>query len=437
VGSGNGLDSDLLDGKDSTAFMAATADSWVNTTGDAMTGALNIDSSDGAYMLRVQNNNATGGDGLRAFNASPNATDGAIYASNSSTGNGVYAASTSGIGVQGITNGSTGSPYGVYGNAVGNNGETSYGVRGESSSSSGTGVGGVAPWVGVFGSATATTTENWGVYGKTLSTVGYGVYGIASNTGGKNYGVYGTSSSTTGYGVFGKNTDASGVGVRGESLNGHAVEGVVDSLNGGTGTGVYGSGGLTGAAAKFENAVAGTTAVTIQNIASATAPALKVTGATNLNGPVTWQPVTSYVSVPAAAFVPRKNSYSFTNGGDFLSPGDATSTDYIASVQLPHGATVIKLTFYWSDTSFLDSTVFLERNNMNGLASPMASIVVSASASSGAGGSYSASSANIALATIDNSAYSYYLSLTLQTDIIGNSIVANGVSIEYTINKPY
>ena len=41
-GSGSGLDADLLDGKDSSAFMSATEDKWVNETGDTMTGPLNV-----------------------------------------------------------------------------------------------------------------------------------------------------------------------------------------------------------------------------------------------------------------------------------------------------------------------------------------------------------------------------------------------------------
>ena len=146
VGSGNGLDSDLLDGMDSTAFMTANTDSWVDTTGDTMTGQLAIGNSNNAFMLRVLNSDTLGGDGIRAINNSPSIVDGAIYASNDSSGNGVYAVSTSGAGVRGITNGTTGTPYGVYGNATSVNGVTSYGVRGESSSTSGTGVGGVAPW---------------------------------------------------------------------------------------------------------------------------------------------------------------------------------------------------------------------------------------------------------------------------------------------------
>ncbi|GMR21612.1 MAG: hypothetical protein BMS9Abin36_2214 [Gammaproteobacteria bacterium] len=41
-GSGSTLDADLLDGLNSTAFMTSGTDIWVNTTGDTMTGGLNV-----------------------------------------------------------------------------------------------------------------------------------------------------------------------------------------------------------------------------------------------------------------------------------------------------------------------------------------------------------------------------------------------------------
>jgi hypothetical protein len=42
-GSGSTLNADLFDGLDSSAFMSSAADSWVNTTGDTMTGPLILD----------------------------------------------------------------------------------------------------------------------------------------------------------------------------------------------------------------------------------------------------------------------------------------------------------------------------------------------------------------------------------------------------------
>jgi hypothetical protein len=47
TGSGSGLDADLLDGQDSSDFMPATTDNWVNTTGDTMTGQLIVQNNVG------------------------------------------------------------------------------------------------------------------------------------------------------------------------------------------------------------------------------------------------------------------------------------------------------------------------------------------------------------------------------------------------------
>ena len=104
---------------------------------------------------------------------------------------------------------------------------------------------------GVYGSATDTTSANYGVYGNSASVNGYGVYGSGAGTGvygtsaGSNgWGVYGMATSTTGsnYGVFGSSTSSSGVGVYGA----------------GSGTGVNGtsisSGGTAGV---FNNAAGG------------------------------------------------------------------------------------------------------------------------------------------------------------------------------------
>ena len=47
MGSGSGLDADMLDGQDSSDFMPATTDNWVDTTGDTMTGQLIVQNNVG------------------------------------------------------------------------------------------------------------------------------------------------------------------------------------------------------------------------------------------------------------------------------------------------------------------------------------------------------------------------------------------------------
>ncbi len=433
VGSGNGLDADLLDGMHSTEFMSANADSWVNTTGDTMSGQLDITNSNSSFMLSVKNNDTSGGDGIRAFNKSPNIFDGALFASNDSSGNGVYAESASGVGVKGVANGTSGSPYGVFGLASGTTGVTSAGVRGESKSDTGVGVSGVSPWVGIFGEATATTGENWGVYGKSASTVGYGVYGVANNSGGQNYGVYGTSSSASGYGVYGRNDG--GAGVRGVSDWGHGVEGVVTGENG---VGIYGSGGNSGRAAKFENNTSGSETVFIKNLQHAEAPALTVEGTTYLNGPVVMKPVTSYVSVNPTAFKPGNNSIGYTIVGTGIFPIDIGSTSFFyAAVQLPHGATITKYTWNWTDTSDSDGIATLYRRDVtDNVLDTMASVQTNGKDLTEI--TRNSSTVSVLSNIIDNSMYSYFIFVELPFDASGGGFaIGRAIVIEYTINRPY
>ncbi|KUK56704.1 MAG: Cell wall surface anchor family protein, putative, partial [Bacteroidetes bacterium 38_7] len=60
-GSGSGLDADLLDGLDSTDFMSATEDLWVNENGDTMSGTLNMgtNSINGIFSAQFSNSVTT------------------------------------------------------------------------------------------------------------------------------------------------------------------------------------------------------------------------------------------------------------------------------------------------------------------------------------------------------------------------------------------
>jgi hypothetical protein len=133
-----------------------------------------------------------------------------------------------------------------------------------------------------------------------------------------------------------------------------------------------------------------------------------------------------YVSVPAAAFQPTTHNYEYTNSGYLLSNSNGTSDNFVAPVQLPQGATVTKVTFYFFDSSSAGSDygriqMFGNENDSNTFA--MADVLTT-----DAGGAGSNFDDSIDDATIDNSQYSYYLRLTLNTSVI----YAYGVIIEYT-----
>ncbi len=122
--------------------------------------------------------------------------------------------STSGTGVYGWATATTGTTYGVYVTSASSSGNgvvgsayattgTTHGVYGVSASSG-------SEATGVFGEASATTGATRGVYAINRSTQGIGVYGLNTATTGATYGVYGQSNSPAGYGVYGSNTTTGG-----------------------------------------------------------------------------------------------------------------------------------------------------------------------------------------------------------------------------------
>ncbi|MGD2179139.1 MAG: hypothetical protein PVG71_15110 [Anaerolineae bacterium] len=250
------------------------------------------------------------------------------------------------------------------------------GVYGESLSSTG---------VGVEGKAASTGK---GVRGETVS--GYGVYGEATGGTGVIYGVYGTTNSSSGRGVYGTSASAAGTGVYGHSPSGHGVHGKATPPDG------Y---------------------------------AIYSEGNTYVEGELFWAPKTSYIAVAAAAFDPAAEGYDFSNNGSSLWNQDSASDFYLAPLQLPHGAIVTKLTFYWWDGSLEDGYCRLYRIDLAGSEWTMATAHTFGSAATSNGSVDSA----VDYPGVDNSQYAYYLWLNLPD----NLVAAYGAVIEYTVAEPY
>ena len=162
-------------------------------------------------------------------------TYGVFGQTKSSSGMGVtgYAQASGGItyGVSGISDSTSGT--GVYGYAGSSSGVTK-GVFGRSDSTSG---------MAVYGLAVASSGANYGVFGQSASPDGTGVHGYAVSKTGVAYGVMGQSDSTSGTGVRGIAAAATGVtyGVLGRSMStsGKGVYGYASAATG-NGVGVYG-----------------------------------------------------------------------------------------------------------------------------------------------------------------------------------------------------
>jgi hypothetical protein len=209
--------------------------------------------------------NATGGPGVsgNALSTGSGTTYGVAGSAASSSGVGVegmgsgtsaigvqgFVSNASGsatatqIGVEGLTNDSTGSPIGVQGKI---SSPTGIGVQGISSESTGTGtsvgVRGISPdnnGIGVQGQATDTsgTAEPIGVVGQSFSSTGVGILGNALSSTGSTVGIKGIAGSTSGIGIQGV-SPAIGIEGNASSSGGSfpiGVHGVIASAAGAAG----------------------------------------------------------------------------------------------------------------------------------------------------------------------------------------------------------
>jgi hypothetical protein len=243
-GAGSTLDADLLDGKHAAAFMLATADNWVNTTGDTMTGALILPSNGlavGTNELVVASSRVgigTAAPSEKLEVAGTVRATGLKLPTNASNGY-VLTSDSNGVGTwQPATTG----PHNHFGETWSGSGpdglriiDSAQGCRTfsahasaptglsqagyfQTSSSSGTGVYGFASALdasmgrtyGLYGYAAATVGPACGAYGQSDSFDGVGVTGYATAPQGLTFGVYGEAVSLSGYGIYTPNRMYSG-----------------------------------------------------------------------------------------------------------------------------------------------------------------------------------------------------------------------------------
>jgi hypothetical protein len=158
---------------------------------------------------------------------------------------------------------------------------------------------------------------------------------------------------------------------------------------------------------------------------------------------------TKYINIPGSAFEGIQYNMTYDSGGDWVVvydyyPHEASHNVLMAPVNLPHGAQVNELTFYWKDTDPRpydpdsrvsgQGSIELRRTDLSDQSDDvMASALTQGS--SGYGSSYDDS---IEFATIDNSNYVYYLVLKLPFFYSPDggstwySVAYNAVVLEYT-----
>jgi hypothetical protein len=161
---------------------------------------------------------------------------------------------------------------------------------------------------------------------------------------------------------------------------------------------------------------------------------LDVNGNAHVEGNLTWQTKTGYVSIAGNSFTPRSHLAKYHKYYYGIKEGEDIDIIcyFFAPVQLPHGATVTKLTFYWSDGDpDYDVHLNLRKLHMTDNYTLMAS-----ASSTGSGYDGSSYDDSISDATIDNSQFCYSLYLFWDSGL-ADYIIAYGAIIEYTFTETY
>ncbi len=155
------------------------------------------------------------------------------------------------------------------------------------------------------------------------------------------------------------------------------------------------------------------------------------TGQESLAQPAVATAGARHLSIPAAAFVPAAAYNSYENHGRYLKhfaqPPELEAGYYVAPIQLPQGAILSKLTFYYRDTTVGQAIADLVRHKHDTQGTLLMAEVVSSDTWTPGFGSASTTNFN-PTAVIDNSLYSYYVHLSLPPD---GQVWGCGVEIEY------
>jgi hypothetical protein len=167
-------------------------------------------------------------------------------------------------------------------------------------------------------------------------------------------------------------------------------------------------------------------------VKNAPAPLLFNASATESN-PQSGEAQVQHLSFPAAAFTPGVGYYIYQNHGRYLkyfdNPVDTEPAVFYAPVQLPQGAVISKMTYYFKDPGAGTAFARLERATHFTLGSIT---VAGLSSTDLFPPSYGVTSTSFfsPQPVIDNSQYTYFIQLELPP---GGQVWGSGVELEYTL----
>jgi len=143
---------------------------------------------------------------------------------------------------------------------------------------------------------------------------------------------------------------------------------------------------------------------------------------------------TRYFTVSPAAFVPQLDTQSFKIEPTYIQNNtDLTESWYRAGVNLPHGAIVTSFKAYWHR---VDAAATGECDLVRSALTGITADVMATADSDASTGYHSVEDAIISDATIDNTAYTYSINMSLDpNDSATIDVKFLGVVITYTIVK--
>ncbi len=444
-----------LGGREAAEYLTASTDNWVNTTGDDMTGALNITGS-AEELVKSTNSHASGA----AVSGTASGADGigGKFYGTGTNGRGVYTytSAPNAWAIEAFAEGEGTSVAGRFDAVGGNNSKAVEGVAGND--------GAVTNYGGHF---TAEGNMGEGVYGKSSGANGIGVHGEVngvnalggsfSSTGTNGRGVYTYTSAANAWALeaFAEG-EGSSIGGRFETsgATGKAIEGIAGNdagtLNYG---GYFRSDGVNGQAIFGEATAANGKALVVNHKTSGNYAHLGASQyAGYFNGPVSTNsnytfstPKTFHLQVPTAAFTEGYSKSDFFNNGNgyIVITGNAEElatyrVEVTAPVNLPQGATVTEfVVYYYDNTNTQGWTVEADlwRRPILGTAqSAMASISVTTTEAGQSSSILTTLDNTIANSQIDNQYYQYSIYVILDSDQAYSSHLRfYGCRITYTL----
>jgi len=145
-------------------------------------------------------------------------------------------------------------------------------------------------------------------------------------------------------------------------------------------------------------------------------------------------PVTRYYSVAPSDILPKDEDQLWSLVNSRVYPGSATvAQNFVVPIHLPHGAIITSFKVHW----YRSDAAAAGNATLNRISSIAGVTEMATAHSNSSAGNHTVEDTSIASATIDNSAYTYQIELSLDPNDAPDEIIFYGAIITFTSVYPY